>query len=80
MLICWATADNLAHMSGNLEQAAAASSGGWSEAEKAARALVANSMWRAPIAACVVSGLMATLFNVTSCLVLVRCVFVCVSV
>lgn len=73
--MCWATADNLARMSGNLE----AASGGWSDAEKAARALVANSIWRAPIAACVVGGLMATLFNVTSCLVLVRCVFVCVT-
>jgi hypothetical protein len=77
VLICWATADNLARMSGNLQEAAAsASGGGWSDAEKAARAFVANSIWRAPIAACAVSGLMATLFNVTSCLVLVRCVHV----
>lgn len=75
VLICWATADNLARMSGTLHLPSAPGAGaGWSAAEQTARAFVSKSagIWRAPIAACAIGGLMAALFNVTSCLVLVR--------
>jgi hypothetical protein len=73
VLICWATADNLARMSGTLHLPTTPTAEGWSSAaEKTAKAFLSNSIWRAPIAACAIAGLMATLFNVTSCLVLVR--------
>lgn len=75
VLICWATADNLARMSGTLHLPASPGAGAaaWSSAaERTARAFVSNGIWRAPIAACAIGGVMATLFNVTSCLVLVR--------
>jgi len=74
VLICWATADNLARMSGSLHVPAAAGGAAWSAAaQQTARAFLAgNAIWRAPIAACAIGGLMSTFFNVTSCLVLVR--------
>ena len=46
----------------------------WKEASQTARLFVSNSIWRAPIAACALGGLMVALFNVTSCLVLIGCV------
>jgi hypothetical protein len=47
---------------------------GWKDVSQTARAFVSNNIWRAPIAACALGGLMVVLFNVLSCLVLVRCV------
>jgi hypothetical protein len=72
VLICWATADNLARMSGSLHVPAGGAA--WLAAAKTtARAFLSrSSIWRAPIAACAIGGLMATLFNLTSGLVLAR--------
>jgi hypothetical protein len=75
ILICWATADNLARMSGTLHLPSAPGAGaGWSAAEQTARAFLSSSSraWRAPIAACAIGGVMAALFNLASGLVLVR--------
>lgn len=34
---------------------------------------ISNNIWRAPIAACALGGLMVALFNLMSCIILVRC-------
>jgi hypothetical protein len=66
--LLWTTADNLSRASGNLHIEA-----GWKDAAKTARAFVSNNIWRAPIAAAALGGLMTLLFNLMSCFVLIRC-------
>ncbi|KAI8464151.1 MAG: hypothetical protein J3K34DRAFT_441378 [Monoraphidium minutum] len=67
VLLCWITADNLSRASGNLHI-----ENGWKDVSQSAKAFVSNNIWRAPIAACALGGLMVVLFNLLSCLVLVR--------
>lgn len=67
VMLCWATADNLSRASGNLHI-----DKGWKDVGQTARAFVSNNIWRAPIAACTLAGLMVVLFNLMSCAVLVR--------
>lgn len=45
---------------------------GWKDVGQTAMAFVSNNIWRAPIAACALGGLMVVLFNLMSCLVMVR--------
>ncbi|KAF8066379.1 PHD and RING finger domain-containing protein [Scenedesmus sp. PABB004] len=66
VIMAWATAANLANASGNLHIAT------WTDAKSTARAFISNNIWRAPIAACTLGGLMVVLFNLTSCFVLIR--------
>lgn len=71
MIMAWATATNLANASGNLHIAT------WKDAQSTVRSFVSNNIWRAPIAACALGGLMVVLFNLMSCIVLLR--WVCVA-
>lgn len=64
--MAWATATNLANASGNLHIAT------WKDAQSTVRSFVSNNIWRAPIAACALGGLMVVLFNLMSCIVLLR--------
>jgi hypothetical protein len=68
VVLLWTTADNLSRASGNLHIEA-----GWQDAGKTVRAFVSNNIWRAPIAAAALGGLMTLLFNLMSCFVLIRC-------
>lgn len=68
VVMSWATADNLSRASGNLHIA-----NGWSDVGQTARAFVSNNIWRAPVAAAALGGLMVVLFNLLSCGVLLRC-------
>ena len=45
---------------------------GWKDVSQTAKSFVSNNIWRAPIAACALAGLMVVLFNLMSCMVLVR--------
>jgi hypothetical protein len=44
----------------------------WKDAQATARSFISNNIWRAPIAACALGGLMVVLFNLLSCIVLIR--------
>jgi hypothetical protein len=44
----------------------------WKNAQATARSFISNNIWRAPIAACALGGLMVVLFNLLSCIVLIR--------
>ncbi|WIA23005.1 hypothetical protein OEZ86_009922 [Tetradesmus obliquus] len=66
VIMAWATAANLANASGNLHIAT------WKDATATARSFISNNIWRAPIAACALGGLMVVLFNLLSCIVLIR--------
>lgn len=55
-----------AQASGNLHIAT------WKDAQSTVRSFVSNNIWRAPIAACALGGLMVVLFNLMSCVVLLR--------
>lgn len=63
----FATANNLAMASGNLHIATAADA-----LSSAKAAFLSNNIWRAPIAACALGGLMVLLFNLLSLVILVR--------
>lgn len=52
--------------SGNLHIAS------WKDAQATVQAFISNNIWRAPIAACALGGLMVVLFNMLSCVVLIR--------
>lgn len=67
VIMAWATATNLANASGNLHIAT------WKDAQSTVRSFISNNIWRAPIAACALGGLMVVLFNLMSCIVLLRC-------
>ena len=67
VIMAWATATNLANASGNLHIET------WQGAQSSVRSFVSNNIWRAPIAACALGGLMVVLFNLMSCIVLLRC-------
>lgn len=45
----------------------------WKDTRATVRSFISNNIWRAPIAACALGGLMVVLFNLMSCIVLVRC-------
>jgi menaquinone-dependent protoporphyrinogen IX oxidase len=66
VIMAWATATNLANASGNLHIET------WKDAQSTVRSFVSNNIWRAPIAACALGGLMVVLFNLLSCIVLLR--------
>eukprot|EP00877_Chromochloris_zofingiensis_P004026 jgi/Chrzof1/13624/Cz08g04170.t1 len=66
VIMSWATADNLAKVSGNLHIAS------WKDVQQSGRSFISNNIWRAPIAACALGGLMVVLFNLISCIVLIR--------
>lgn len=66
VIMAWATATNLANASGNLHIET------WKDAQSTVRSFVSNNIWRAPIAACALGGLMVVLFNLMSCIVLLR--------
>lgn len=66
VIMAWATATNLANASGNLHIAT------WKDTQSTVRSFVSNNIWRAPIAACALGGLMVVLFNLMSCIVLLR--------
>ena len=44
----------------------------WQEAHDAAKSLISNNVWRAPIASCALGGIMVVFFNLLSCIVLIR--------
>eukprot|EP00879_Flechtneria_rotunda_P023321 GHRR01024670.1.p1 GENE.GHRR01024670.1~~GHRR01024670.1.p1 ORF type:complete len:190 (+),score=51.37 GHRR01024670.1:645-1214(+) len=44
----------------------------WKDAQSTARNFISNNIWRAPIAACALGGLMVVFFNLLSCIVLIR--------
>ena len=68
VIMAWATATNLANASGNLHIETPGAT---------VRSFISNNIWRAPIAACALGGLMVVLFNLMSCIVLLRFVAVC---
>ncbi|GBF99933.1 hypothetical protein Rsub_12626 [Raphidocelis subcapitata] len=68
VVMSWSTADNLSRASGNLHI-----ENGWKQdVGQTARAFISNNIWRAPVAAAALGGLMVVLFNLLSCGVLLR--------
>lgn len=44
----------------------------WKDAQSTIRSYLSNNIYRAPVAACALGGLMVVLFNLMSCVVLLR--------
>eukprot|EP00878_Enallax_costatus_P017896 GHUV01018809.1.p1 GENE.GHUV01018809.1~~GHUV01018809.1.p1 ORF type:complete len:214 (+),score=62.18 GHUV01018809.1:1049-1690(+) len=66
VIMAWATASNLANASGNLHIQS------WKDTQATVKSFISNNIWRAPIAACALGGLMVVFFNLLSCVVLIR--------
>lgn len=66
VLLSFATADNLSHASGSI---ALVANKDWSGVKTQ---ILSNSVWTAPIAASVLGGIMVTMFNILSLVILIR--------